>query len=164
MFIPFEKLSPSATVWIYQSDKKFSENEKAILSRHLRAFTDQWLVHGAPLEASFDIRHDQFVILAANDKTSGCSIDTSVRVMKEAGSLIGVDFFNRALIGFLVNGEIRLVPLTELAAEFQSGKLKPSSSTFNNLVSTVDQLNKSWLVPAETTWLKRYLARTESVQ
>ena len=85
MFIPFQKLSPQSRIWIYQSDKIFSEHDTVILKQQLTAFTEDWLVHGAPIEASFDLRYDRFAIVAANDPTSGCSIDSSVRAMKELG-------------------------------------------------------------------------------
>jgi hypothetical protein len=163
MFIPFKNLNSSARTWIYQADRQFSEEQKSLISQKLTQFTEDWLVHGSPLEASFEIRHDQFVILAANDTASGCSIDSSVRVMKEIGSQTGIDFFNRNLIAFQAENEIRVIDMAFLKKELQEGSWDESSVVFNNVASTLQDLNERWLVPAGTTWLKRYLPKPQSV-
>src|SRR5688572_27622278 len=120
MYIPFEKLNPSSRIWIYQANKTLTQMDAEILRRHLHAFTEQWTVHGHPLEASFDIRHDQFVIIAANDQTSGCSIDASVRVMKEAGEQIQADFFDRGLVAVKEGEQVRMYPTRDLKNSFSN--------------------------------------------
>jgi hypothetical protein len=155
MYVPFNQLSPASKVWIYQADKKLTSQQINIISESLRAFTEQWLVHGAALEASFEIRYDQFIILAANDTASGCSIDTSVRIMKELGEKTGVDFFNRNLVGFLREKEVVLIPLPKLKSAFHS-EWNEESLYFNNAVSSKEEFLEKWITPAKTTWLSRY--------
>lgn len=163
MYIPFEALPDSARIWIYQSDRKLSSADAAILSESLRAFTEQWAVHGNPINTSFCIRFDQFVILAADDKTSGCSIDSSVRAVQEAGRAVTADFFNRNLVAFrLEQNVISLTPISGLRAALQQGQWNQDTLTFNNLVSNKGDLQSSWIVPAGASWLKRYLS-SESV-
>lgn len=164
MFVPLEKLPPQSKLWIYQADRKLSAEQKKLIGEKLREFTGQWLVHGEPLHASFDIRFDQFVVVAANDTASGCSIDSSVRVMKEIGALAGVDFFNRNLIAFKKGEEITLTNLTLLKSELQNGSWNEETPVFNNAISNLGDINDRWLVPAGATWLKRYIARPQSVQ
>ena len=156
MYIPFNQLPKSSKVWVYQSEKILNEKEKEIISRHLKSFCEQWLVHGAPLETSFDIRHDVFVVLAANDAASGCSIDTSVRVMKELGQTLKLDFFNRTNIAFRSESLVVFIPLSELRQRAMAGEVGPKTLFFNNAVSTMEDLNDGWLVPAGSSWLKRY--------
>jgi hypothetical protein len=164
MHVPFEKLHPSARTWIYQASRKMSNAEKTAIKEALGDFTEEWLVHGSPLEASFDIRHDLFVILAANDTTSGCSIDSSVRALKEAGSITGIDFFNRNLVAFKYPDEIRLMDLSLLKGAFQQGEWTEETLVFNNVASTLQELEERWLVPAGSTWLKRYIPKPQNVQ
>lgn len=159
MYIPFNSLPAQSRIWIYQSDKKFTPADIQTISQMLQSFTDNWQVHGQPMEASFDIRYDQFVILAANDQASGCSIDSSVRIMKELGSTINADFFNRTKVAFLMANEIVLLATTELKEKYSERSWNHLTPTFNNLVDTKSALAKNWLVPAGSTWLKRYLPR-----
>jgi hypothetical protein len=163
MHVPFNSLQPTARTWVYQANRKMTVDEKRTITRFLTDFTEQWLVHGEPLEASFDIRHDLFVILAANDTTSGCSIDSSVRALKEAGSATNIDFFNRNLVAFKFPGEIRLTDLSLLKTTFQKGEWNEETLVFNNIASTLRELEDCWLAPAGSTWLKRYITKPESV-
>jgi hypothetical protein len=157
MYIPFESLPAHSRVWVYQSNKKFSQSDIDTISETLVAFTQGWIVHGQPMEASFDIRYDQFVIIAANDQASGCSIDKSVNTMKEIGNAIGADFFDRSQVAFKLENEIVLLKLSELTKKINEGVWDHQSLTFNNLVDTKSSLADFWLVPAGSTWLKRYL-------
>jgi hypothetical protein len=111
------------------------------------------------METSFDIRYNHFIILAANDQASGCSIDSSVRAIKEIGSAIGVDLFDRTQVAFKEKEEIVLLKLAELKQKFESGLWNEQTSTFNNLVDTKAALADNWVVAAGTTWLKRYLPK-----
>lgn len=159
MFVPFQSLPDHARIWIYQADRKLTVAEKNTISEALKTFTQQWLVHGQPMEASFDIAYDRFVILAANDQASGCSIDSSVRTVKELGEKLSVDFFNRQLVSFKNENDVIVFALPDLKKKFEEGAWNQHSVLFNNLVSSKAELEKNWLVLAGTSWLKRYLPR-----
>jgi hypothetical protein len=160
MFIPFDEIQPSSRVWVYQSNRKFTAHEKTIIDSELQLFTEDWKAHGHPLGSSFTIRHDQFIILAADEAyhaPSGCSIDDSVRTIQQLGQKLGVDFFNRNLIAFKMNDIITLIPLSELKQKYQAGFWNESTPMFNNLVQTKVQLESDWTIPSANTWLKRYV-------
>ena len=104
--------------------------------------------------------YDQFIILAADEThetPSGCSIDSSVRVLKSLEQDLGVRLFDRNLIAFKSDGGIDLIPLQDLKQKFQDGILNQGTLTFNNVVSTKSDLDHAWLAPACKTWLKRYI-------
>ncbi len=162
MFIPFGKINDYSRVWIYQSSRNLNVEEVRIISEALRAFTERWLVHGSPMQASFDIRFNQFVILAADEDVnaaSGCSIDDSVRMFKKLGSELNVDFFDRTLVAFRKSDEVFLIPTSDLRSKLMEGVWNEESIVFNNLVASKGELDKSWQVPAGTTWLKRFLQK-----
>jgi hypothetical protein len=160
MFVPFNSISPSSRIWIYQSDRKLTADETAFAGEFLTAYCNQWNAHGQPLRASFEIRFDQFIVIAADESynsTSGCSVDDSVRAIKEIQHRLGMDFFNRNLIGFLKEHQATLLPLATLKENYLKGIWNESTFTFNNLISTKNQLDAEWIVPAANTWLKRYV-------
>ena len=160
MFIPFESLPSSSRIWIFQSDRPLTPEQLPKAETRLRQFTDEWSVHGVPLETSYTIKFNQFIILGADEtrqNTSGCSIDSSVRVLKEIEGDLGNDLFNRNLVAFMSDGRVTIVPLKEIKQNFQDGILNAETLTFNNLVSTKGDFEKNWLVPAGETWLKRYI-------
>jgi hypothetical protein len=162
MYVPFEELPGHARLWIYQSDKKFTPAAKNIISDTLRSFVEGWMVHGEPMQASFDIRFDQFILLAADENVnaaSGCSIDSSVRVIRDIGESLGVDFFNRNNVAFRIKDETVLLSLRELKQKSEEGYWSGETPMFNNLVGKKEDLQKGWLVPSRSTWLSRYLPK-----
>jgi hypothetical protein len=111
------------------------------------------------MDASFDLRYNRFVILAANDQASGCSIDSSVRAMKELGQALNMDFFNRTLVFFLRKDEVFSMAAKQLKKGLEEGTWHTETLTFNNLVESKGDLERSWLIKAGDSWLKRYLPR-----
>jgi hypothetical protein len=159
MFTSFDSLPPSSRVWIYQADRKLSADDKSFIENHLRAYCDQWGAHGHPLKSSFAIAHDYFIILGVDESAhgaSGCSIDTSVKAIRDIAQNTGVDFFNRELIAFKKD-EIVLLPLKSLKQKFELGEWDENTPVFNNVISQKSQLDSQWITPAFQTWLKRYV-------
>ena len=160
MFVPFESLPPSSRVWVFQSDRPFTENELVTINSRLRQFTDQWNSHGMPLNTSYRIDFNQFIVLAADESAqtaSGCSIDSSVRALKELEDALGLNLFDRNRVVFKMPGCYRTLSLAEMKENFLSGILKEDTLTFNNLVKTKGELESEWLVPARETWVRRYI-------
>lgn len=162
MFTPFEDLPDHSRIWIYQSNRKFTSEEIVIISGILSSFTEGWKAHGVPMRTSFDIRFNQFILLAADEisnAASGCSIDESVRMMKDLGQRLSVDLFDRALIAFKKQDEVITISLAELKKKFDEGVWNKQTLFINTLINTKGELHTKWLIPAELTWLKRYLPR-----
>ncbi len=136
MKVLFEELSPESRLWIYQASRIFTSAEEQLINEQLDAFCHQWAAHGHPLKTSFKVEHHQFIILAADESyhlPSGCSIDSSVHVIKSLQSQTGIDFFDRTQIAFLIEGTIRLFPMAKLKEEFANRTLTAETLSFNNL-------------------------------
>jgi hypothetical protein len=165
MFVPFNSIHDRSRVWIFQANRKINSSERKIISDTLRAFTESWLVHGSQMQASYDIRFDQFILLAADEQAnaaSGCSIDDSVRTIKNLGVQLNLDFFDRTQIAFKKQDDVIIIPMAELKVKFDEGAWDSTSLVFNNLVATKSDLETKWLAPANSTWLKRYLSKQET--
>src|SRR5690606_30514157 len=97
--------------WIFQADRPFAKEERADIDRRLRAFTEEWSVHGMPFDTSFTVKFDQFVILAADETAqmaSGCSIDSSVRALKDLEASLGISLFERNQVAFQTKEGVHL--------------------------------------------------------
>ena len=162
MFVPFEKINNTSRVWIYQANRPFNLEEVDIISRSLSAFTEDWLVHGSPMQASFAIKYNQIVILAADEDAnaaSGCSIDSSVRTLRNLGAELKIDFFDRTLVAFKKGEQIFTIPVSDLKSKLSEGTWDSDTLMFNNVVDSKEGLTQKWLIPAGASWLKRYLPR-----
>jgi hypothetical protein len=160
MHLQFDNLPEHSRIWIYQANRPLNSSEVSIISDELSTFTNGWTAHGILLKSSFDIRFNQFVILAADEhiqEASGCSIDDSVRKVKELGQRIKVDLFDRTCIAFLKDQDVITVRMNDLKGDYGRGVWRGSTLVFNNVITKKGELKTGWLVPAEITWLKRYL-------
>lgn len=160
MFVPFDTLPATARLWIFQAERNFTSDDLTIISSHLELFTHQWSAHGQPLQASFQIRENRFIVLAVNENVhhaSGCSIDDSTKALKEIGSRIQQDLFRRDLVSFRLGDKVETVKLSDLKNLFKTGFWTENTLTFNTLAVDKKQLENEWLIPAKNTWLKRYI-------
>ncbi len=166
MFFSFDTLPQHARIWVYQADRKLSDEEVKLVSADFQAFCVGWEAHGQPLKTSFQLLFKQFLILAVDEgvhHASGCSIDGSVRVLKNLQNQ-GINFLDASKIAFLINEEIKLFGRLELKPLFASGFLTPQTITFNNLVATKGEWETQWRIPVEKSWMAKYLANHTLVQ
>ncbi|HMJ69245.1 MAG TPA: hypothetical protein VK508_10130 [Cyclobacteriaceae bacterium] len=160
MYVPFDTLPADSRIWIYQANRPLTASEKEVAVAALEGFCESWTAHQHALKTSFTIEHDQFIVLATDEdyhQPSGCSIDSSVRALKDLQDRIGLDFFDRSRVAFLVNGQVTTHSLPRLKAVFEAGELNPGTLTFDNLVPSRGDLAQRWKTPVEKTWLAKYL-------
>ena len=89
MMETFSHLPASSGVWIYQSDRAFSAEEVAAINTATSEFVSQWLAHKAKVIGDGRLLYDRFVVLVADEEklqVSGCSIDSTVRFIKDLGA------------------------------------------------------------------------------
>lgn len=160
MLVPFNELSKSSKVWIYQASKELTDDEITKIKEKLEKFLQNWQSHGKDLVTSYQILYNQFIILAIDeDKTnsSGCSIDASVAVLKELEQDLQVDLFNRMLVMFKINDNINTVNLQDFKRYVEEGKIDKNTTVFNNLVTNLKEFESNWETPVQNSWHKRFL-------
>jgi hypothetical protein len=154
MHIPYAELNPNARVWIYQSDRVFNTAEKTDIECQLTDLCNNWNTHGTPLHCSFKI-HDWFICLFVDEckqGASGCSIDSSVSVIKAIAKQYNIDFFNRMNIAFMDGELTKVLPLVQFKKQLTS-----QTVVYNNLVSTKSEYESNWKVPLPESWLAKYI-------
>ena len=155
MFVPYSEIANSSKIWIYQSDRILSDKEVSFIQQKLLTFCNEWKAHQAHLKSSYKILHNRFIILLVDEqqqKASGCSIDSSVKVIKEIEAEFGIDLFNRTQIAFEQKGEIITLSIPEFKKVVQSDTI-----VFNNLVTTKADLEENWKTVASNSWHAKFL-------
>ena len=159
MNVAFDRLPPRARVWIYQASRPLTETELIPLLPRLAAFAEEWTSHGRQVAASAQFLHRQFLVIGLDEEVagaSGCSIDASVRFVRELEQLLGVGLLEKSQMAFLADGELRLLTRRELRAAIAAGQVRADTLYFNNTVSTKGELDEQWPAPAGQTWLSSY--------
>lgn len=159
MYLSFQEMPETARIWIYQADREFNTEEVAFIKERLTVFCEQWNTHGASMPTSFDLQYNRIIILAVDEAdlgASGCSIDSSVRTLRDIEQRLDVNLLDQGKVSFLNEEKVVTSQLQELKNHVHSGNLREETPVFNPLVSKKQDLSDKWLIPAKDSWLKKY--------
>jgi hypothetical protein len=161
MYVNFNTLPQNSRIWIYQADREFTRIEVDLLQENAIAFIEEWTRHGAALKGSFALKYNRFLILAVDESfanASGCSIDASVRFVKQMETLFSIDLMNKLNVTYKEGQTIRLVNLSAFQEFAKVQKITSETIVFNNMVQTKGDLESLWEVPAQQSWHRRFVS------
>ncbi len=150
--------APSSRVWIYQANRIFSLSEAIEIEDLLEQFTAEWHTHGTPVKGYANLFFGRFIVLMADETNagvSGCSTDSSVRLIKQIESKFSVTLFDRQLLAFLTKDTIQLLPLPQVQYAVNNHFIDADTIYFNNLVQTKEELENNWMIPLKNSWLAK---------
>ena len=151
-------LPSHSRVWVYQSDRVLTTSETEKLEAWLSQFIGQWQAHGKDLMAEARVLLGRFVVFALDEQVAGatgCSIDKQVHLMKELGSQLEIDWFNRMLVVFEKDGSLDQIHMNEFQEMLKSGEVTSQTPVFNNLVSTLAEFQTHWKTSVDNSWHKQ---------
>src|SRR5580765_4302272 len=157
---------PDSKVWIYQANRLFSLSDALKIELILKDFTARWLSHGTPVKGAAYLFFGQFIVLMADERAtgvSGCSTDSSVRLIKEIEKDFGVSMFDRMALAFIRIGKVEILPLPQLKYAVEQGFITADTLFFNNVVLTKEELENSWIIPAKDSWLAKKISFPNTV-
>ncbi|MFQ3239610.1 MAG: chromosome condensin MukBEF complex kleisin-like MukF subunit [Olleya marilimosa] len=160
MLVDFNTLPETSRVWLYQSNRSFSDTELEEIKSKLDIFIESWTAHGSDLKAGYDIRYKRFIILALDqevNKATGCSIDASVTFIQQLEKLYNVDLLDKMNVSYKQGEFVAHKTLTDFRKMAKEKAVSKNTIVFNNLVTNIEELNESWEVPASESWHNRFL-------
>lgn len=160
MYIPYSELSNNNKIWVYISDRPFTEEEDAFVDDKLTQLCDNWDVHGSPLKASYVVVKSQIVVLFSDEvdnQASGCSIDSSVRGMREIGEKLNVDFFNRWNIACEKDNVINVLHVNDFKAKLKSGEMTGEDYVFKNILESKSEFESTFREKIKESNYKMFL-------
>lgn len=163
MNLNFQSLIPDdysdhSRVWIYQCNRLFTLSEALQIEELLEEFTKSWQSHGAEVKGYANLFFGQFIILMADESATGvtgCSTDSSVRLIKNIEQDYHVNLFDRQTLAFVVKERIQLLPMEQLNYAIENNFINADTLYFNNTVQTKEELLKRWLIPVKESWLAK---------
>ena len=161
MYTNFNALPQNSRIWIYQADREFTREEVDLLRENAIAFIEEWTRHGAALKGSFALKYNRFLVLAVDESfanASGCSIDASVRFVKQMETLFSMDLMNKLNVTYKEGQTIRLVNLSTFQEYAKVQKITSETIVFNNMIQTKGDLESLWEVPAQQSWHRRFVS------
>jgi hypothetical protein len=149
------QFSENSRVWIYQSDKKLTDEQIQQLQQRLNTFAAEWTAHNNQLKAKAEIRYNRFLILIVDESqagASGCSIDKSVHFMQKLEQEFGISLFDRFNLAYRDGEEVLSLPRHGFEDLLKQGSINTQTIVFNNLVQNLTELENKWEVPFKDSW------------
>lgn len=153
--------SDESRVWIYQANRLFTLAEALQLEDITDNFIKNWNSHGTPVKGCCNLLFGQFILLMADEQNatvSGCSTDSSVRLIQAIETAFKISMFDRTQLAFLIKEKIQLLPLAQVSYALEHQFIGAETLFFDHSVSNKKELTERWIVPLSKSWLgKRYL-------
>lgn len=153
-----EDFAPSSRVWIYQSSRIFGLSEALAIEKMLDDFISDWKSHGTPVKGFGTLFFGQFIVLMADEQhtgVSGCSTDSSVKLIKTIEELFKIDLFDRTSLAFVIKEKIQLLPMGQLEYALENGFIQPETLFIDNSVQTKYTLENEWFKQVSNSWIAR---------
>ena len=150
----------SSRIWIFQADTPLPAESIGIVNMRVREFSRAWTSHNTALKATGGLLHDKFLVLVADEShagASGCSIDTSVRCIRQLGEEYGVDFFDRLRFSYLEDEQVKEIHRDDIREAYRNGLINDQTLFFDNLVKNKEEFLTRWLTPFGESWMKRFV-------
>ncbi len=161
MLTEFKNLPDNSRIWVYQANRKLSEQEVAEITEKTNEFLTKWTAHGAALEAALEIKYNRFIVIGlnqANASASGCSIDASVHFIQTLEKEYDIDLLDKMNVTFYSGEFIAYKPLADFKKMAKDKSVSKNTVVFNNLVNTKAEYLENWEVPAKESWHSRFLS------
>lgn len=161
MLVDFKKLPDDARIWIYQANRKLTDEEVTEMEKELSEFITQWTAHGATLEGGFEIRYNRFIVIGLNQASvaaSGCSIDASVHFIQSLEKKYDVDLLDKMNVTYYNGNYIAHKSLADFRKMAKNKSVSKNTVVFNNLVNTKEEYLENWEVPAHQSWHGRFMS------
>jgi len=153
-----EDFNDNSRVWIYQCNRLFTLSEALQIEELLEDFTNTWLSHGASVKGYANLFFGQFIVLMADETAtgvSGCSTDSSVRLIKNIEQDYNVNLFDRQMLAFVVKERIQLLPMEQINYAIENEFINADTLYFNNTIQTKAELLSNWIIPLKQSWLAK---------
>ena len=159
MMSDFKTLSENSRIWIYQSNRSLTQQEKESISKLIEDFLNNWKSHGVSLNSGFEIKYNRFIVIAQDQNTqnaTGCSIDSMVHFIQKLEKQYNISLLDKLNVSYKQGNYIAYKSLKDFKKMVKDGAVSKNTIVFNNLVQTKLEYTNYWEVPAFESWHTRF--------
>ena len=159
MISDFKTLSENSRIWIYQSNRSLTQQEKESISILIEDFLNNWKSHGVSLNSGFEIKYNRFIVIAQDQNiqsATGCSIDSMVHFIQKLEKKYNISLLDKLNVSYKQGDYIAYKSLKDFKKMVKNGAVSKNTIVFNNLVQTKLEYTNYWEVPAFESWHARF--------
>jgi len=156
MLVPFQQLPSYSRVWVFQSTKCITAQQKESLETMMSGFCEAWQSHGKELVAGFKIEWEHFLIVGVNENSkdaSGCSIDKLFHLLSQWQTAQDLDFFDRKFVALVDQESLNFASIQEVKSIYKQGKIPDNQLIINTLTNTKALFESSFTQAISKSWI-----------
>ena len=160
MKVDFENISNKSRIWVYQSNDEFNKSDVKIINEKSDEFIKSWKAHNKDLKSAFTILHNRFLIIAIDEDFNpigGCSIDYSLRLVKDIANTINKNLLDRTTIVYRDNSIINSISLKEIKSLINNGLFSADTLIFDTTINSKQELLDNFEVKLSNSWLSKFM-------
>jgi hypothetical protein len=160
MKVDFENISNKSRIWIYQSNDEFNKSDIKIINEKSDEFIKNWKAHNKDLKSAYTILHNRFIVIAIDEDFNpigGCSIDYSLRLIKDISNTINKNLLDRMTIIYRDNTLINSISLNEFKSQIKNGLFSNDTLIFDTTINSKQELLDKFEVKLSNSWLSKFM-------
>lgn len=160
MLVNFDDLPDNSKIWIYQSNRKFYAQELDVIIDKVKTFLNQWTNNDESIKASYQIKYDRFILIAADTShltLTVDAIDQSVAFIIELQSTYDIELLDKLNVCFKQGEHVQYKDLKTFQKLVKNKSVSSKTIVFNNLINTKEELDNNWEIPITDSWHSRFI-------
>lgn len=160
-FTEFTSLPDESKAWVFAAKRPLTSDDRETIAREVPNFLAQWTAHGAPVPASFEVRDDRFLVVAADERVSpgGCSIDALFHFVRALGEHLDVEMLDSGSIWYRDEaGEVRGADRPDFRKLATAGEVHDETPVFDTSLDRLSTYRESFEQPAQRSWAASMLS------
>jgi hypothetical protein len=156
MIQTFSQFPPESKIWVYAANRTLTTQEVLAVETSLQVFTQSWTAHEMQMRAASVVLYNQIVVIALDEtqhSISGCGIDKSVKLMKDLGEQLKVNFFNRMQVLCLSSETLQIFDKNSLQLAINAGEVDANTQVWNPVVANLGEFLNKGFVKLSDFWM-----------
>jgi hypothetical protein len=156
MIQTFSQFPPESKIWVYAANRTLTTQEVLAVETSLQVFAQSWTAHEMQMRAASVVLYNQIVVIALDEtqhSISGCGIDKSVKLMKDLGEQLKVNFFNRMQVLCLFSGTLQIFDKNSLQLAINAGEVDANTQVWNPVVANLGEFLNKGFVKLSDFWM-----------
>jgi hypothetical protein len=158
MIVGFSTIPEEAKIWVFPSNRKFYPQEVDEISKKIETFLQNWKSDRNDVECSFLIKHDRFIIIAADDTEHALSLDTYdalTTLILELEKQYNIVLMDKINVCYKQGDFVQYKDLIEFKKLIKSKAVSDKTIVFNNMITVKEELRYNWEINIMESWLGR---------
>jgi hypothetical protein len=154
MITDYNKMPEDSKVWVFPSQKKIYPNEIEKIEKKISAFIIGWEEQNDKLEASFTIKYNRFVVIFANSEITISTTTTNqlISFIIAIQTEFETELMDKMNACFKQGEYVQYKDLKNFKKLIKDKGVNKNTIVFDNLVSTKQEFDAYWEVPASESW------------